>query len=458
MAYCILKSYKLRLDPFELFERFKGEKNCFFLDSSLNSGYSLGRYSYLGAEPFFVLKTKGIEPFQELDRIVESYRIRLPSVPIPFLGGAVGYLSYDLGLKLEKKVKLLDKKEPGVPQSCFGFYNTAVIIDHFKRLLYICASGAPEQNHRLSKILAEENFEKIRRLISAAECGNPFKKEAGKEALIGRVTSNFTKDGYLSAVKKALAYIKAGDIYQVNLSQAFRTRTKLSGFEIYRRLRKLSPSHYSAYFDCGDFQILSSSPERFLRMEKDTVITRPMKGTRPRGKDKKEDKILKKSLLASAKDKAELTMIVDLERNDLGRVCCYDSISVDALRELEKYKTVFQTTATISGRLHKDRSRVDLLRACFPGGSVTGCPKIRSMEIIEELEPSRRSIYTGCLGFLSFSGSMDFNILIRTILKKGDALYFSAGGGIVADSDPESEYQETLVKAKAMMEAINAEV
>jgi para-aminobenzoate synthetase component 1 len=189
-------------------------------------------------------------------------------------------------------------------------------------------------------------------------------------------------------------------------------------------------------------------------LENDTVITRPMKGTRPRGSNRIQDRRLKRELLNSAKDTAELTMIVDLERNDLGRACHYNSIRVKTLKKLERYRTVFQTTASIYGKLHRDKDRFDLLRACFPGGSVTGCPKIRAMEIINELEPNQRSIYTGSLGYLSFSGGMDFNILIRTILKIRNKLYFGTGGGIVADSDPEAEYQETLVKAKAMMEAI----
>ncbi|MBU1091101.1 MAG: anthranilate synthase component I family protein, partial [Candidatus Omnitrophica bacterium] len=183
--------------------------------------------------------------------------------------------------------------------------------------------------------------------------------------------------------------------------------------------------------------------------------TRPMKGTRPRGTTGRRDSLLRNQLLASSKDRAELTMIVDLERNDLGRVCKYDSIKVNKLRELEEYNTVFQTTATVSGSLHKNKDRIDLLRASFPGGSITGCPKLRAMEIIEELEPDRRCIYTGSLGYLSFSGNMDFNVLIRTILKRGNNLYFSVGGGIVADSQPEAEYRETLVKAKAMIGAIN---
>jgi para-aminobenzoate synthetase component 1 len=306
----------------------------------------------------------------------------------------------------------------------------------------------------LAKLLAESNLKKVSQLLERVNPSRNGRKKDKPKHQTAELKSNFTKEDYILAIKKAKEYIRKGDIYQVNLSQQFYTRTDLSGFEIYKCLRKLSPSYFSAYFDAGDYQILSSSPESFLRLEGDLVTTRPMKGTRPRSQNKVKDIRLKKDLLGSPKDKAELIMIVDLERNDLGRVCSYDSIKVATLRQLEEYNTVFQTTATVCGRLHKDKDRIDLIRACFPGGSITGCPKIRAMEIIEELEPSRRSIYTGSLGYLSFSGNMDLNILIRTILKKGNNLYFSVGGGIVADSEPEEEYRETLVKARAMMEAI----
>jgi para-aminobenzoate synthetase component 1 len=258
----------------------------------------------------------------------------------------------------------------------------------------------------------------------------------------------------MDAVSKAKQYIKKGDIYQVNLSQRFSASTDMPAFEIYQRLRRVSPSYFSAYLDAGNFQIISSSPERFLSLRSGEVTTRPMKGTRPRAKDRIRDKRLRQQLLKSEKDRAELMMIVDLERNDLGRVCSYDSIRVNTLRELEKYSTVYQTTADISGRLYRTKDRLDLLAACSPGGSITGCPKIRAMEVIEELEPSRRSIYTGSLGYLSFSGEMDFNILIRTILKKGRDIYFGVGGGIVADSRPRDEYKETLVKARGIIEAL----
>jgi para-aminobenzoate synthetase component 1 len=456
MAYCILKSYKLKIEPFKIFEILSQQKNCFLLDSSLNANYSLGRYSFLGIDPFFTLKTKGQDLFKKLREILEMYKIRLPKNNIPFLGGAVGYLTYDLGLILEKKIERKIKPDLGIPDFFFGFYNTVLIIDHFKKLFYICSLGFPERDYRLAKLLAESNFKKIYDLVYKINFDRHSqeinKSQASSE---GRLNSSFTKEEYLLAIKKAKEYIKAGDIYQVNLSQEFKTRSSLSSYKIYRRLRKISPSYFSAYLDGQDFQVLSSSPERFLRLEGDIVTTRPMKGTRARSKNRLKDLRFKKNLLDSAKDKAELIMIVDLERNDLGKVCSYDSIKVSALRQLEEYSTVFQTTATVRGKLHKDKDRIDLLRACFPGGSITGCPKIRAMEIIEELEPNRRSVYTGCLGYLSFSGDMDFNILIRTILKKEDKLYFGVGGGIVTDSRPDDEYEETLVKARAMMEAIS---
>ncbi len=454
MAYYTLKSYKLKVDPFLIFAALKDKKNCFFLDSSLNSK-NLGRFSFLGLEPFYIFQSKGKEPLGKLREIFSNYCISLPKCNLPFLGGAVGYLAYDLGFVLEKKIQRKNRPDLGIPDCFFAFYNTLIIIDNLKKLLYIFAVGFPEKNYLFSKTLCEENFRKIYNLLSQVKPQSKAKKKSDTESSCRELKSNFSKSEYLQAIKKAREYIRCGDIYQVNLSQRFQAETNLSGFEIYQRLRHLSPSFFSAYFDCGDFQILSSSPERFLNVTNNIVTTRPMKGTRPRAQNKLKDQKLKNELLESSKDKAELMMIVDLERNDLGRVCNYGSVKVKTLRELEEYSTVFQTTATVSGLLHKSKDRFDLLKATFPGGSITGCPKIRAMEIIEELEPSRRSIYTGSLGYLSFSGDMDFNILIRTILRKQNKLYFGAGGGIVIDSKPEDEYEETLVKARAMMEAIS---
>ncbi|MDI6606238.1 MAG: aminodeoxychorismate synthase component I [Candidatus Omnitrophota bacterium] len=455
MVYCILKSYKLKISPFEIFRALKDKRNSFFLDSSLNRNYSLGRYSFLGIEPFHIFEAKGSEPFDKLRELLDRYRLPLRQKNLPFLAGAVGYLSYDLGFTLEERLKARPKPDSEIPDCLFAFYNSAIIIDHLKNLIYIFSCGFPEKKYAAARLLAERNFQKIYRLLYEA-AGIEDKDEVEDKAGENSITSNFTKEDYLLAVKRVKEYIKAGDIYQVNLSQQFRVKSRLSAFGIYKGLRKLSPSYFGAYFDAGAFQVLSSSPERFLKLEGDTVITRPMKGTRPCPDNPAMKKKFSRELLKSPKDKAELMMIVDLERNDLGKVCSYDSVRVLCLRELEEYATVFQTTATVCGRLPKNRDSIDLLRASFPGGSITGCPKIRAMEIIEELEPSRRGIYTGCLGYLSFSGDMQFNILIRSILKKKDQFSFGAGGGIVADSDPEEEYQETLVKARAMAESIGA--
>lgn len=435
MAYYILKSYKLRLAPLEIFSVLSRERNCFFLDSSLNRDPSCARYSFLGMDPFFIFRTVKEDPFTRLRSALEGYRIPPGKNRPPFMGGAVGYFTYEA-------------------DCLFGFYNTALIIDHFKSNLYIFSCGFPEKKTHWQKQLSESNFRKIERLLAKVlpEAGARIKNPPGAPC---QLHSNFSKEGYLTAVQKAKEYIRQGDIYQVNLSQQFQGRSPCSAPDIYRRLRKINPSAFGAYFDAGAFQILSSSPERFLKLTGGLVTTRPMKGTRPRSRDRLKDRRLRQELLKSAKDRAELMMIVDLERNDLGRVCSYSSVRVHKLRELEEYSTVFQTTATITGQLHKDKDRFDLLRASFPGGSITGCPKIRAMQIIEELEPSRRCVYTGALGYLSFSGDMEFNILIRTLLKKEDKIYFGSGGGIVADSNPQEEYLETLVKAQAMIKAIH---
>lgn len=452
MVYCILKSFKLNFSPLKLFEIFSRQKHCFFLDSSITLGLR-GRYSFLGFAPFKILKSKNKDCLRELKEQLDSFASGLPKNDLPFFGGAVGYLAYELGFSLENKLRAKYKEELNIPDAYFCFYNSAAIIDHHRQIFHILSLGLPEKRHSLSKKLAEENFKKISKLIS-----NPPRLKISANQAEKKITrdlkSNFTKDEYLRAVKKAKEYIAGGDIYQVNLSQQFNAKSGLSAVEIYKRLRSASPSYFGAYFDAGDFQIISSSPERFLKLEGAKVTTCPMKGTRPRGASKAQDRKLRSQLLKSAKDKAELMMIIDLERNDLGRVCDYGSIAVSALREIEEYKTVFQTTAEITGRLHKNKGRIDLLRAGFPGGSITGCPKIRAMEIIEELEPTRRSIYTGALGYLSFTGGMEMNILIRSILKKGENIYFGVGGGIVADSRPESEYQETLVKAKGIFQAL----
>jgi len=273
---------------------------------------------------------------------------------------------------------------------------------------------------------------------------------------LGRLQSNFTPAQYRRAVRRAIDYIEAGDIFQVNLSQRFEGRLTVAPFELYRRLRAVNPASFAAYLAGRGWAVVSSSPERFLRLRDGHVETCPIKGTRPRASEPEADARLRQELLASAKDNAELTMIVDLERNDLGRVCDYGSVRVSEPRVLERHPTVHHLVATVEGQLAPGRDLIDLLRASFPGGSITGAPKVRAMEIIDELEPTARSLYTGALGYIGYDGCMDLSIVIRTFLVAGERFYFQVGGGIVADSQPEAEYQETLDKGRALVAAVSA--
>jgi para-aminobenzoate synthetase component 1 len=258
----------------------------------------------------------------------------------------------------------------------------------------------------------------------------------------------------MRAVNKVREYIAAGDVFQVNASQRFEADLKMSAFELYKRLRAVNPAPFSSYLSFPEVAIVSASPERFLKVQTDLVETRPIKGTRPRGRDSVEDKLLADELTHSAKDRAENLMIVDLERNDLGRVCRYGTVKVTELAILETFPTVFHLTSTVTGRLRRGKSNVDLLKATFPGGSITGAPKVRAMEIINEIEPTRRSVYTGSIGYLGFNEDMDINIVIRTFLIKEGKAYFQVGGGIIYDSEPEAEYIETLDKARALIGAL----
>jgi len=342
-----------------------------------------------------------------------------------------------------------------LPDCFFGFYDCILTVDHFTQKLYVTSSGLPEKNELLRKKRAIERLNNVLRKLEpyfkgTLKTGQDINGPSDSSLTL---ECNFSKEQYMRAVQKALDYISCGDIYQVNLSQRFTfdlNGHEFDPFMFYKTLRKLSPSPFGGYLDGGDFRLISNSPERFLHLSDGIVQTRPMKGTRPRGKDAFEDQRLRREILNSAKEKAELLMITDLQRNDIGRVCNYGSVHVKEMRTIEEYLYVFQATSTVEGILHKDKDCFDLIRACFPGGSITGCPKIRSMEVIEELEPTRRAMYTGSLGYINFDGNMDFNILIRTLLAHHGKLYFQVGGGIVADSTPEKEYEETLVKARAM--------
>jgi para-aminobenzoate synthetase component 1 len=447
------KVFKDNRTPHEAFAGFKDDRLPFLLESSQDV-CGMGRYSFFGSDPFLVLSVKRDKSGSALAMLRElfrGYRLEGENKPsIPFLCGAVGFLSYDFGFSLEQ-VKRKNKPDPIVPDVLFAFYDCVVTLDHVKKEITAFSSGFPEKG-ALRRRRSQEQLDKALLKLKNSKAKGTCSDKAFLKA--EDVSSNFTKNRYMIAIRKVKEYIACGDIYQANLSQRLKSRLAIDDWLLYQRLVKKFPVPFSAFFKHEDFSILSASPERFLTYDGKIVATRPMKGTRPRARGRAADLKLKSQLIVSPKEKAELLMIVDLERNDLGRVCDYGSIKVKHLRAIETYSSVFQATAEIQGSLHKTKDRFDLLRACFPGGSVTGCPKIRAMEIIEELEPDARSVYTGSLGFLSFHNTLEFNILIRTFLKKGDDIFFGVGGGIVTDSKPLAEYDETLIKAGALMEAL----
>ncbi|MFC1549210.1 aminodeoxychorismate synthase component I [Candidatus Omnitrophota bacterium] len=271
-----------------------------------------------------------------------------------------------------------------------------------------------------------------------------------------KLTPDISKENYIGSINRVLEYIRAGDIYQACLSQRFKAEWPFPSYDLYLKLNKINPSPFSSYLNFRDAAIISSSPELFLKVEDNVIETRPMKGTRPRGSNPDEDKALKEQLLTSTKDDAELSMIVDLERNDLGKVSVPGTVEVTEHRRIETYPTVFQAISIVKSRKEKDASIADVIKATFPGGSIAGCPKIRAMEIIDELEPTTRNVYTGAIGYISFHDTMELNMAIRTMLLKEKSVYFQVGGGIVADSDPETEYEETLHKARALVESLRA--
>jgi len=448
----------------DVFDLFAGDPYPFFLDSGLVME-DIGRYSFIGSRPFLVLMAKGrrVEirrpraaersgpnlrlrenPFQTLKRLLARFRVE-GDPRVPFVGGAVGFLGYDLCHFIER-LPCTTVDDIRFPDMYFAFYDRAIAFDHHLHKCYLAAVPWGEETSVQAKM--DELEARLSTRQSPARRA-PLATRAG-----GPVRSNFTKDDYLRVVQRTKDYIAAGDIFQANISQRFHTRLNVTPCQLYRRLRALNPAPFAAYLQFDDKAVVSSSPERFLRVRDRHVQTRPIKGTRPRGRDPVTDRGMRRELLASEKDAAELTMIVDLERNDLGRVCKYGTVRVAEHKTLEAYATVYHLVSTVVGELHPRYDLVDLLKATFPGGSITGAPKIRSMEIIDELEPTQRSVYTGAIGYVGFDGSMDLNIVIRTFLINGRDAYFQVGGGIVADSQPEAEYDETLDKARALIEAV----
>ena len=467
--YPLIEEISTPLASSQAFELFSRRPFSFFLDSGMDPG-RLGRYSFMGSDPFLVMRSRGKEisvtrdglsemrqgnPFDTLGELLAVYSLDTAAGNIPFTGGAVGYFSYDLCHFIERLPSTaIDDLE--LPECYLAFYDAIVAFDHLEDKVYLISTGFPEQEENRRILRAEERLKEIKKeLLDNRYFPAPEATKSSRVQEEISLKSNISPEDYLRGVEAAREYIMAGDIFQVNLSQRFETGLQIPSFDLYRKLRKINPAPFANYFNFGDISIVGASPERFLKVRGDRVETRPIKGTRPRGKTAEQDKAFARELLSSVKDRAENIMIVDLERNDIGRVCRYGTVKVTEQAILETFPTVFHLTSTVVGRLCEGKNRIDLLKATFPGGSITGAPKVRAMEIIDELEPTRRSVYTGSMGYLSFDGGMDLNIVIRTMLVKDGRVYFQVGGGIVYDSEPEAEYQETLDKARALVLALN---
>lgn len=449
----LMEEINTYLDAFDIYSLFKDDKTVTFLDSGIDPN-NLGRYSLIGINVFTSFKYEDNkcfidgkmsdtdEPFEVVKRIMKNYKID-NNTELPYIGGAMGYFSYDLGRSFEK-IPEIAVNNMKIPEVYLYFYDNAIIKDNLENKIYITALGILKDSKESIKYI-KERISRGNKIICTYLEGKENKFEA-----------NFTKEDYLASIDKLREYIKNGDVYIANLTQNFFCETNKDPYEVYKALRYINPAPFAGFLNIEDFSVISSSPERFLKIKDKIVETRPIKGTRPRGRNASEDLENAKALLESEKDKSELLMIVDLERNDLSKVCKADSIKVTELFKLEKYSTVFHLVSTIAGVLKDEFTALDCLKACFPGGSITGAPKIRAMEIIEELEPTRRNLYTGCIGYLGFDGNVDLNIAIRTIVMKDKKAYFGVGGGITWESIREDEYQETLDKAKALMRCLSS--
>lgn len=443
-----IREFNSKLNAFEVYNLFKNRNNSILLDSS-KEDKNLSKYSFIGINEFMIFESiqsksyingKEIEgePFNILESLISKYKY-ISNIDLPFLCGAIGYISYDTGRMFEE-LPDTSKEDFSIPDIRFIFYKNIIIFDLENNKKYITDIDGDDK--------------RIEELLKIIHNGNKLDDEEVKKKSNTKFYSNFKKEEYKNAVFKLKKYIEEGDVYIANMTQRFWCENNEESFSIYKKLRSINKAPFSAFLNFKDFQIISSSPERFIQIKNNKAHTRPIKGTRPRGKSIEEDEKNKLELINSEKDKAELLMVVDLERNDFSKVCKPYTVKVTENFKLEEYATVFHLVSTIEGELKNESSAVKCIKECFPGGSITGTPKIRAMEIIEEIEGLKRNIYTGCIGYFDFNGNCDFNIVIRTIVKKDNKAYFGVGGGITYDSIEEDEYNETLDKAKALMRVL----
>ena len=468
--------------PESLIESLRGETGVVLLRSS-SFDSAQARYSFVAVNPFLTFRSFGSRceisnlqlstsnqqlqfgnPWHLLDALMARYEL-LDEIDSPFpLGGAFGYWGYDLKNFTEPKLPRQAANDLELPDCHVGFYDSLVVFDHQLGKVSIVSTGLNADGSRSEKranvqvefwkSILEKELPQSHRDSEKNFSGRP-QEPLRLCVSVAEMSSNLSRADFISAVERAQKYIRAGDIYQVNLSQRLTTRWDFTGWKMFQRLSAVSPAPFSAFLDCGDFQIASSSPEQFLRMSGAHIVTRPIKGTRPRSNDATQDAQLAYELQTSAKELAELVMITDLLRNDLGKVCEFGSVQVPELAKLEKFAQVQHLVSTVEGRLRKDVTHFAALASSFPGGSITGAPKFRAMEIIDELEPISRGPYCGCLGYLGFNRESQLSITIRTAVCQDGAAHFNVGAGIVADSKPDAEYEETLAKARGFLAALN---
>jgi len=464
--------------PESVADQLRGEPGLFLLRSAFFDSPQ-ARYSFLAARPFLTFRSFGSRcelhssersemqfgnPWHLLDVLMSRYEL-LEELDLPFpLGGCFGYWGYDLKNFVEPKLPRRAINDLELPDCHVGFYDSLVVFDHHLAKTWIVSTGLRADGSR-NRETALEHAEYWRKLLcedqdtaneSSGQLNFPLPAGLGGGRVEGgrAVSSNLARDEFLSRVERAQTYIRAGDIYQVNLSHRLTAPFPRSGWQLFQNLSDVSPAPFSAYLDCGDFQLTSSSPELFLRLSGTHIQTRPIKGTRPRSSDPTRDAQLTYELQTSSKELAELVMITDLLRNDLGKVCEFGSVQVPELVRLERFPQVQHLVSTVEGRLRSGVTHFAAFASCFPGGSITGAPKFRAMEIIDELEPIARGPYTGAHGYLGFNRESQLSITIRTAVCKNGAAHFHAGAGIVADSIPAAEYDETLAKARGFLEAM----
>jgi anthranilate synthase component 1 len=461
------------LTPVSAYLRIAQGARYSFLLESVEGGEKIARYTFAGAHPEEVFRYAGgacvlespdrivweeRDPISFLrERIERFHPVRLPGLP-PLVAGAIGYFSYDMVRLIERLPKRL-KDEIGLYDAMLMFYHGILAFDHVQHRLWIVRNVFTEGSGSLRakyNAAVREIKQTRRQLEEPVAAERPKPRSRSKKHAPIKVTSNFRRPEYQAAVRKAKQYIRAGDIFQVVVSQRFSAKTHAEPFEVYRELRALNPSPYLFYLQMNDVSVVGSSPEMLVKVQGRDVFYRPIAGTRWRGKDEAEDQRLEKEMLASEKERAEHIMLVDLGRNDLGRVCDYGTVRPEKLMTVERYSHVMHLVSSLRGRLREDVDCFDALMSCFPAGTVSGAPKVRAMEIIEELERTRRGIYAGGILYLDFAGNLDSCIALRTMVMKNGVAYVQAGGGIVADSTPEGEYEESVNKSKALLAALES--